>query len=166
MVQIYLGIGSNFEREYNIRAALQALLLRLGTLVVSPVFETDPHGRTAPRYWNLVVGAQTDLPVAELKRLLCQIEADGGRVRESGDSGLCALDIDLLLYGDQSGDVEGVTLPHRDLEQLRAYVLYPLSLLAPEGVHPVLQCSYAELWQARKRDGLTPVDFHWQQDVG
>ena len=62
-------------------------------------------------------------------RALLEIERLHGRVRDI-PGGPRSLDLDLLLYGDQVCDEAGLTLPHPRLHE-RAFVLYPLSELAP-----------------------------------
>ena len=153
MTTVFLGLGSNQDRERNIRAALELLRQAFGEIAVSPVFESAPV--VVPRdasvasssYFNLVVAIETALPVPELKQILCEIERQCGRVRAELKAPGCPLDIDLLLYGDAVGELEGVVLPHPDVLR-RAYVLLPLSLLSPQQQHPQQQKTFAELWTA------------------
>ena len=58
-----------------------------------------------------------------------EIERLHGRVRDI-PGGPRSLDLDLLLYGEQVYHEAGLTLPHPRLHE-RAFVLYPLSELAP-----------------------------------
>ena len=69
-----------------------------------------------------------------------------------------ALDLDLLLYGDQVGRFAGATLPHPDLVT-RAWVLGPLAEFAPELLHPVLGEKFGALWQRfdQRAHALIPV---------
>lgn len=144
MTSVFLGLGSNENRERNLDAALAALQRRFGLLECSPIFESMPHGGGGQSYLNLVVKLETQLSAGQLKAELRRIEDDAGRIR-SRPSPECALDIDILLMDGFVGDFDGVVLPHADILH-RAYVLQPLALLAPEGIHPVLQISFAELW--------------------
>lgn len=143
MTTVFLGLGSNEARERNLAAALAALR-RIGPAICSPVYESEPLLGTGKPYFNIVVQLETDLPVGELKRMLRAIEQDSGRVPDC--STCCPLDIDILLYGDCIGEVDGVMLPHPDVLR-RAYVLRPLSDLAPGHVHPVKQQTLQVLWQ-------------------
>lgn len=144
MTVVFLGLGSNEAREQNLATALIALR-RIGPAACSPVYESEPLLGTGKPYFNIVVKLQTDLPAGELKLMLRAIEQDSGRVQDC--SSCCPLDIDILLYGDCVGVVDGVTLPHPDVLR-RAYVLRPLSDLAPDHLHPVKQQTLLALWQA------------------
>lgn len=145
MIRVFLGLGSNLQREQNLAAGLQALGRHFGPLIPSRIYESEPLQGSGQPYFNMVVALDVALPVGALKTSLRKIEAQCGRVRDG--SGRCALDIDLLLYGDQVGDVDGVTLPHADILQ-RAWVLRPLAELAPDLLHPLEQKSLHSLWQA------------------
>lgn len=145
MTKVFLGLGSNHDRERNLCSAIVLLREALGSLQCSSVYESAPHGHAGASYFNLVVMLETDVPVAALKQQLREIELRCGRDRD-GVPGVCALDIDLLLYGDQVGEVDGIQLPHRDV-LARAYVLQPLAELAPEQLHPVEQLAFKTLWQ-------------------
>lgn len=162
MVAVYLGLGSNHEREQQLRVALDALQQQFGAIRVSPVFESEPLGQSAAPYFNLVVEIATDVPVGRLKALLRRIEDAGGRLRDAEKSLLCPLDIDILLYGNAVGNIDGVSLPRHDI-LTRAYVLLPLSLLAPDLVHPQLHHSIGGLWGDfdKSQQPLRAVDFVW-----
>jgi 2-amino-4-hydroxy-6-hydroxymethyldihydropteridine diphosphokinase len=160
LTQVFLGLGSNVEREAHLCAGLEALTELLGPLQCSPVFESLPVGIKSGRFFNLVVSAYTDLPLAELDRRLKCIEADNGRYAP-GRKGL-PLDIDVLLYGQQVGNFDGLILPREEILK-NAFVLWPLALHAPQMLHPGVQRSFAELWQtAQISQQLWPVAFVWR----
>jgi 2-amino-4-hydroxy-6-hydroxymethyldihydropteridine diphosphokinase len=160
VTHVFLGLGSNIERETHLCAGLDALTALLGPLQCSPVFESLPVGIKSGRFFNLVVSAYTDLPLAELDRRLKCIEADNGRYAPSR-KGL-PLDIDVLLYGQQVGNFDGLILPREEI-LLNAFVLWPLALHVPQMLHPAAQRSFAELWQAAQiSQQLWPVAFVWR----
>ena len=162
MTKVYLGIGSNIEREKHIVAALDALAERFGRLQLSPVYESEAVGFAGDPFFNLVVGMDTNVPVAELARLLRDIEHSNGRVRSGERFGGRTLDIDILTYGAAVGVVNGVLLPREEILQ-NAFVLLPLAELAPDELHPVSGVSYAALWRRYdKPQRLWPVDFSWR----
>jgi 2-amino-4-hydroxy-6-hydroxymethyldihydropteridine diphosphokinase len=157
---VFLGLGSNVERETHLCAGLDALTELLGPLQCSPVFESLPVGIKSGQFFNLVVSAYTDLPLAELDRRLKCIEADNGRYAP-GRKGL-PLDIDVLLYGQQVGNFDGLILPREEILK-NAFVLWPLALHAPQMLHPCVQRSFAELWKtAQIAQQLWPVSFIWR----
>lgn len=151
---MFLGIGSNHNREQNVQLALQRLQAIFGEIRVSPVYVCEPYPakslsaqeRKHYSYFNLVVEIATDMPLPALKERLRGIEQGCGRERKARLL-VCALDIDVLLYGEVIGEVDGMVLPHPNLDRL-IYVLLPLARLAPELQHPLLKQSMADLWQA------------------
>jgi 2-amino-4-hydroxy-6-hydroxymethyldihydropteridine diphosphokinase len=160
LTQIFLGLGSNIEREKHLHAGLEALDGFLHRMTCSPVFESQPVGIKSGPFFNLVVSAYTDLPLMELDRRLKFIEADNGRYAPER-KGL-PLDIDVLLYGEQAGNFDGLILPRAEILK-NAFVLWPLSLIAPDRLHPGVNISFAELWRdARIEQVLAPVAFEWR----
>ncbi|WP_456016004.1 2-amino-4-hydroxy-6-hydroxymethyldihydropteridine diphosphokinase [Pseudomonas fluorescens] len=160
LTQVYLGLGSNIERERHLRAGLDTLASFLTDMRCSPVFESQPVGIKSGPFFNLVVSAYTDLPLMELDRRLKFIEADNGRY--APDRKGLPLDIDVLLYGELVGNFDGMILPRAEILK-NAFVLWPLSLMAPDRVHPEVGKTLAELWRDAQIDQvLAPVAFEWQ----
>ncbi|NVZ21880.1 2-amino-4-hydroxy-6-hydroxymethyldihydropteridine diphosphokinase [Pseudomonas costantinii] len=160
LTQVYLGLGSNIERETHLRAGLDALASFLTDVRCSAVFESQPVGIKSGPFFNLVVSACTDLPLMELDRRLKFIEADNGRY--APDRKGLPLDIDVLLYGELVGNFDGLILPRAEILK-NAFVLWPLSLMAPDRVHPEVGKTLAELWRDAQIDQvLAPVGFEWQ----
>lgn len=160
VTRIFLGLGSNIERERHLCAGLDALAGFVDALQCSPVFESAPVGINSGPFFNLVVSGETDLPLAELDQRLKLIEADNGRYAP-GRKGL-PLDIDVLLYGQQVGDFDGLILPRAEILK-NAFVLWPLALHAPQVLHPGVQRSFADLWQtAQIAQQLQPIAFQWR----
>ncbi len=160
LTQIYLGLGSNIDRETHLRAGLDALASFLTQIRCSAVFESQPVGIKSGPFFNLVVSAYTDLSLMELDRRLKSIEADNGRY--APDRKGLPLDIDVLLYGDLVGDFDGLILPRAEILK-NAFVLWPLSLMAPQRVHPEVGRTLGDLWRDAQIDQvLAPVGFEWQ----
>ncbi len=160
LTDVYLGLGSNIDRERNLLAALDALAALFGPIDCSPVFESEPVGIRSGCFFNMVVRIRTAMPPAGLASRLKVIEAQQGRLT-AGPRQL-PLDIDVLLYGELNGDCDGLILPRpRMLES--AHVLWPLALLAPGLRHPGATASYADLWRAsRPQHALWPVALNWR----
>ncbi|MBD8149369.1 2-amino-4-hydroxy-6-hydroxymethyldihydropteridine diphosphokinase [Pseudomonas fluorescens] len=160
LTQVYLGLGSNIERELNLRAGLDALASFLTDMRCSAVFESQPVGIKSGPFFNLVVSGCTDLSLTELDRRLKFIEAENGRY--APDRKGLPLDIDVLLYGDLVGNFDGLVLPRAEILK-NAFVLWPLSMMAPDRVHPEVGKTMAELWRDAQIDQvLAPVGFEWQ----
>ena len=160
LTEVYLGLGSNIERERHLCAGLDALAGFLKGMTCSAVFESQPVGIKSGPFFNLVVAAKTDLPLMELSRRLKLIEADNGRYAQER-KGL-PLDIDVLFYGDLEGNFDGLTLPRAEILK-NAFVLWPLSLIAPDKIHPGVGKPLAQLWAEAQIDQvLAPAAFEWR----
>ena len=160
LTEIYLGLGSNVEREKHLCAGLDALAEFLQGMQCSAVFESQPVGIKSGPFFNLVVSAKTDLPLIELSRRLKLIEADNGRYAH--DRKGLPLDIDVLFYGDKVGNFDGLILPRAEILK-NAFVLWPLSLIAPGKVHPGMGKTLAQMWADAQIDQvLAPVAFEWR----
>jgi 2-amino-4-hydroxy-6-hydroxymethyldihydropteridine diphosphokinase len=121
---------------------------RLGSIVaVSSLYDTEPVGYSdQPRYLNGVLLLETGLEPDELLDALQRIEHDLGRVRSFRNAPR-TLDLDLLFHGNRVMQTDRLTVPHPRLHE-RAFVLVPLSELAPDLVHPVLGKPIRELLKA------------------
>ena len=92
----------------------------------------------------------------ELLRFVKGLEADMGR-EPSSRYGPRIIDLDILLYGDQTVQQPDLQIPHPRLHQ-RAFVLIPLAELAPDLVHPTLSISIGQLARdAQDRDGVMRI---------
>jgi 2-amino-4-hydroxy-6-hydroxymethyldihydropteridine diphosphokinase len=163
MATVYLGVGSNIERERYIVAGLDALQGLFGELTLSSVYDSAAIGFDGQPFLNLVVQVETDLDVGELARELRHIEIEHGRPAHATRFSSRQLDIDILTYDDQVGVIEGVELPRGEILE-NAFVLCPLAELAPEALHPVARKSYSALWQDydQASQELTKVGFEWR----
>ena len=153
MVRVVIGVGTNIDRENNLKAALAALRHTFGTLRMSPVFSNPAVGFTGPDFYNLVVSFETTQTVNEVTNFLHGVEAIQGRIRQSDQLGSRELDLDLLLYGNQVLHGEGIDVPRGEIHE-QPYVLMPISWLLPNDRHPVTQERYAAMW-ARMQETST-----------
>lgn len=161
MTRVYVGIGSNIERERNVRAALDQLQAVFATLVVSPVYESEAMGFAGSAFFNLVVGFDTQLSLQEVRLQLRAIERANGNAGNLPKFSARSLDLDLLIYGDFCGVASGAKLPRADIAEY-AYALWPLADIAAEELHPQLQISYGLLKQQfAKTQRLWAVPFFW-----
>lgn len=128
----YIGLGSNLgDRLGNLQAALKALSARgLEPAARSSVYESDALGPPQPDYLNAVVSVPTSLTPRELLEALLAVEAELGRHRGQR-WGPREIDLDLLLYGDEMVEEDGLTVPHPEMTK-RSFVLLPLLEIAPD----------------------------------
>jgi 2-amino-4-hydroxy-6-hydroxymethyldihydropteridine diphosphokinase len=153
MPEVFVSIGSNVDRDRHIPSALAALRDAFGPLRVSSVYETAAVGFEGDPFYNLVVGFETDLTLAEVASELARIETDHGRTRESKKFSARTLDLDLLLYGDAVVSEGKLKLPRKELTEY-AFMLEPLAEIAPDLKHPVLGLSFREIWEHYEKTSL------------
>lgn len=157
-----VALGSNLGDR---RGALQAAIDSLGdtpgveVLALSAVYETKPvGGPEQPDYLNAVVLIDTLLPPEILLDRAHAIEDALQRIREVR-WGPRTLDVDLIVYGDETRDDPDLTLPHPRARD-RAFVLVPWLDVDPAaelpGVGPVnpLAVSAADRDDLRRRDDI------------
>jgi 2-amino-4-hydroxy-6-hydroxymethyldihydropteridine diphosphokinase len=134
--RVAIGLGSNVgDRSENLQGAV-AGLARLGSVVaVSSLYETAPIGgpKQGP-YLNAAALLETGLAPGELLEELLAIERRHGRERRVR-WGPRTLDLDLLLYGDETVDEDGLSVPHPELTR-RRFVLEPLLEIWPDAALP------------------------------
>ena len=129
MAQVYVSLGSNIERRRNIRHALEQMTERYGPLERSDIYESEAVGFDSDPFYNLVVGFQTGESPRRIQETLHAIESASGRLR-SGELTARTLDLDLLLYGDETIDHPDLQVPHPGIAG-RSFVLLPLQEIAP-----------------------------------
>jgi 2-amino-4-hydroxy-6-hydroxymethyldihydropteridine diphosphokinase len=139
VTRAYIGLGANLgDREGSLRTAVDRLGASrdIDVVAVSSVRETDPVGYTdQPRFLNAATVVETTLGARELLDRLLAIERELGRTRQGPRFGPRTIDLDLLVYGDETVDEPGLRIPHPRLHE-RSFVLEPLAELDPGLVVP------------------------------
>ena len=131
-VRAYIGLGANLGEA---AASVTDALARLGGLpktrltAQSSLFRTEPIEADGADYVNAVAQIETGLPPLELLRGLQRIEQDFGRERTYQNAPR-TLDLDILLYGQQTITSDELVVPHPRLTQ-RAFALIPLLQIEP-----------------------------------
>jgi 2-amino-4-hydroxy-6-hydroxymethyldihydropteridine diphosphokinase len=145
MATVYLGLGSNLgDRKQNLSQALGLLSTHVMIEKASSVYETEPVGyKDQPLFLNAVCRISTELNPKQLLRLAKKIEAKLGR-KPGFPNAPRPIDIDILLYGDEVFSSKELTVPHLRLAE-RAFVLVPLSEIAPNLIHPGSRKTVREL---------------------
>ena len=144
----YVGMGSNLgDRAGYLLLAVRGMFdAGLDVIRLSNVYETEPvENEDQPPFLNMVAELRgSTLPTAEqlLARLL-RIEYALGRTRQV-PLGPRTLDLDLLIFKDETRSTEFLRLPHPRLH-LRRFVLVPLNELVPSLIHPTLDEPIREL---------------------
>jgi 2-amino-4-hydroxy-6-hydroxymethyldihydropteridine diphosphokinase len=176
MAMVFLSLGSNFNKRLdNIQNAIK--LLNQNNIIVtniSPIYETEPVGNlsilgiTCPfqlrqkKFLNCVIETSTNYEPEEVLFVIQSIEKSLGRRRIKGIANLPrTIDIDILFYDDKIINLPTrfaesrrvFKIPHPKIE-IRAFVLVPLSDLAPDFIHPVLKKTIRELTKRVDKKGV------------
>jgi len=134
MPRAYIGLGANLgDREGTLEqaVALLAAVEGVSVVAVSGLRETDPVGVVdQPLFLNGAVAIETTLSARQLLDALLAVERSLGRVRAER-WGPRIVDLDLLVYGDETIDEPGLRVPHPSLHE-RRFALEPLAELDPE----------------------------------
>jgi 2-amino-4-hydroxy-6-hydroxymethyldihydropteridine diphosphokinase len=158
---VYLSLGSNVgDRKRNLDRAMDLISQRMRVLATSGVYETEPVGvdQAQSHFLNLVCEVQTLLAPEYLLTLVKGVERRLGRV--SGHGQPRVMDVDILFYDDLIYESEDLTIPHPRAAG-RAFVLVPLSEIAPDLMHPVFKKTIGQLKDELIDDqGVTP----WQPE--
>jgi 2-amino-4-hydroxy-6-hydroxymethyldihydropteridine diphosphokinase len=144
--EAYLILGSNLgDRFDNLKKALGYIHKYIGDIVeTSSIYETEPWGVVGhASYLNAVVRVRTDLAPGKLMSNCLHIETKFSRQRR-GAVLPRKMDIDILSYDESEISQKKVIIPHPRLH-LRRFALIPLTEIAPDLMHPVLECTMSEL---------------------
>jgi 2-amino-4-hydroxy-6-hydroxymethyldihydropteridine diphosphokinase len=146
MAMAAIALGSNIgDRVAHLDHAVSRLQTFIRQLRVSRYYETAPVGVSGPQPLFLnaaAVGATTMTPRALLEALL-DVERERGRERPRAAAPR-TLDLDLVLFGAQVIDEDGLSVPHPRFRE-RRFVLEPLAEIAPDLVDPITARSVGEL---------------------
>jgi 2-amino-4-hydroxy-6-hydroxymethyldihydropteridine diphosphokinase len=134
--QAYLSLGSNIQPEVNLPKGID-LLLEYGEVHrVSSVWESEAVGSEGPNFLNACVLFITPLLYPEMKeQVIHPIETKLGRKRKSDKYAPRTIDIDIVLFDDQSCN---------DKFWKQAFVVVPLAEIYPNYQNPLAQESIAE----------------------
>ena len=135
--KVVYSIGSNLgDRQGNLQGAVDALSDTPDMIIVdiSSVYETEPIGSPSdsPKFFNMVVVAETTLDPQTLLERALAIEDAFGRDRDAIKWGPRTLDVDLIMVGNAEVERLGPQLPH-PLAHERAFVLVPWYEVDPTG---------------------------------
>ncbi len=148
MTRVFISIGTNLgDRKANLARALALLPPAFFPERVSALYDTEPQlVADQPRFYNIAVAATTALPPEEALRKLKSIEREMGRT-DGPRYGPRLIDLDLLYYDGVVLDSPELTLPHPRIAE-RAFVLAPLSDIAPDFADPVSGRTVAQMLAA------------------
>ncbi|MCP2044652.1 2-amino-4-hydroxy-6-hydroxymethyldihydropteridine diphosphokinase [Pontibacter sp. HSC-36F09] len=148
MPKLYLLLGGNLgDRPLYLSQAREQIAAQVGPIVQSSsLYETAAWGKTdQPAFLNQVLEVKTLLSPEQVLQGINQIEQELGRIRHE-HWGARVIDIDMLFYDQLVMQSQRLTIPHPQLH-LRRFTLLPLSEIAPQLMHPVLNQPVTQLLQ-------------------
>jgi len=147
MAIVYIGLGSNLgNRSALLEEAIDRIGLYTGAIIKrSSIIESEPWGfESESLFLNMVISVRTELGPQELLSMILGIESEMGRTRSGKGYESRVIDLDILFYDDLIMDSGDLVIPHPLLHR-RLFVIQPLSEIAPDLVHPVLNKSIREI---------------------
>jgi len=160
MSKALIAFGGNLE---DVLASFKYALGQLNTVgkvtARSKIYQTKAVGGPIgqPDYLNAVVALETDLNPQQLLKFLLKTEARCGRKRRI-KWGPRTLDLDILDYNGQILETKDLTLPHPRMWE-RAFVLIPLSDVAPDYTSPVVNQSLKTRLGTINKSGVKTSDL-------
>ncbi|GAB1262481.1 2-amino-4-hydroxy-6-hydroxymethyldihydropteridine diphosphokinase [Aurantivibrio plasticivorans] len=137
-VQAYIALGSNLSDPLSqVSSAVEQLkcLPNSRVTALSAWYRSKAIGPgEQPDYINGALQLDTQLSPHQLLEHTQSIEANHGRERRIRWAAR-TLDLDILLFGDQTLDSDNLQIPHPRLTE-RNFVLYPLADIDPDMVFP------------------------------
>jgi len=157
-VLAYLSGGSNVEPERHLALAAHELKRSFPGARFSRCYRNRAIGFEGPDFINFAAELPVHTDATAMRAELQRIEALCGREPGAPRWAPRSMDLDVLLFGDQVFSLPGLVVPRPDLLR-RAFMLGPLTELAPALIHPVEMQRLDALWQAFDRDAhpLAPV---------
>ena len=138
MNDVYIGLGANIgDRKGYIDDAINLLVNNNEVKLQSKssIYETAPVGyEDQDHFLNMVIHISTPLTQWEILKKCQVIENELGRERQI-KNGPRTIDLDILLYNNESSQFDRLTIPHPRLHE-RAFVLVPLTEIAPQVIVP------------------------------
>lgn len=149
MPTAYIALGSNLDdpRHQLLEAIRRMRIAGLQVYSIAPFVETHPVGFASEHlFLNSVVAVHTVATPEELLAQLQEIEREMGR-RHKSHGGIYSdrvIDLDILIYDQRVVTTPELTIPHPRMCE-RAFVLQPLSYIAPELTIPTTGTTVAQL---------------------
>lgn len=139
-MKIFIGLGANLgDPTDSIREAIDLIESRgLGKVVrTSSLYRTEPVGLTdQPWFINAAAQIETGMEPMEFLTGLREIEKELGRPEDRIPDGPRVIDLDILLWGNDTISNHDLEVPHPRMHE-RRFVLTPLCEIAPRVMHPV-----------------------------
>ena len=158
---VYIAFGANLANPVeSFNAALKRLeVLGFEITARSGLWQSPawPAGSDQPDYINAVARVSFDGHARQALAHLHTVEAELGRVRSVRNAARI-VDLDLLDFAGEVIEADDITLPHPRM-MARGFVLFPLSQVAHNWVHPVTDMSLNAAIARLSLDDVAPMQY-------
>lgn len=170
--RVYLGIGSNLNRENSLRFAVAKIEPLLKNFSKSSIWVSKPVRSGEPDYYNMVVGGDTEASLEDFYACLLKIEQLAGTelmFNNGTNFGLKRrLDIDVLVFGNTI-TTSPCKIPRHDIQDY-PFVTCPLNEIDPDLVHPLLNVKVSEIWNEMEprlpeNKKVTKAQIDWSVEI-
>jgi 2-amino-4-hydroxy-6-hydroxymethyldihydropteridine diphosphokinase len=144
MIAVYIGVGTNVEKEKHIEAAVEELSKLGENLKLSTIYECASVGFSSDSFYNLVIEMKTSLSLIQFSQSLRSIELRWGRPEFAEKFQDRTLDLDIILFGEEIRESDP-QLPRSDIFKY-PFVIQPLYELCPDLVIPSDGRTVQQVW--------------------
>ncbi len=162
MTRVFISVGTNIEREKHAQLGCEALREIDPKVIFSRVYEAEAVGYQGENYFNFIAEIETSSDFATLRSTLKEIEQRYEPEASSLGYRQRCLDLDIILFGDLQFS-EPHSIPRDDLFKF-AFVLLPMSQLAPTLVVPGCSQTLEQLWQSLSQRAPLNSQSLWAVD--
>lgn len=100
--KVVIGLGSNSpDRHVRMRRGVEWLSSVLSDIKVSDIYSTPAINGTSPDYLNAVAAGDTTIELDQLNQMLKQYEVSEGRTKESKQTGVVPIDLDIVIFNGE-----------------------------------------------------------------
>ncbi|AJR03215.1 2-amino-4-hydroxy-6-hydroxymethyldihydropteridine diphosphokinase [Siansivirga zeaxanthinifaciens] len=143
----YVALGSNKGDKFkNLQDAIDLIHFKIGHItLISKVYKSPAFGFESDDFFNCCLILESYLEPQVVLESLLKIETQLGRVRTDLNTYEARIiDLDIILVEDQIINTNTLIVPHPEMQK-RKFVLQPLSDIASNVKHPLLQKDIAHL---------------------
>ncbi|MFT4610742.1 MAG: deoxyguanosine kinase [Glaciecola sp.] len=147
---VYIALGSNKgDRLKYLQDAVDSIFTEIGKInAIAKVYSTSALGFEGDDFLNTCIYIESKFSAEEILEKLQNIEKRLGREEKQTEGYESRIiDLDILLFDDDSITSEILNIPHLELPN-RKFVLKPLNDIAAKLKHPQLEKTVAELLES------------------
>ncbi|MCF6297324.1 MAG: 2-amino-4-hydroxy-6-hydroxymethyldihydropteridine diphosphokinase [Flavobacteriaceae bacterium] len=139
----YLSLGSNTgDKLKTLQNAVDLIDAQIGQVKnISSIYKTESWGFNSSNFFNICIEVSTILNPKNLIEKVLELENKLGRERKNSSHYVDrTIDIDILLFGNEIISHDNLKVPHSKMLE-RKFVLVPLTEIAPNIIHPIVNQS-------------------------